>query len=486
MTTYIPKLPPREHQLVGLAKSRGKPGFGWLMDMGTGKTCTDLAETGELYYEQEIDACLLLAPKGVYTNWETDELPKHFSDQLYNDDSVRAIWRGGGTKANRAEIDALFRDPGEKRLKFFSMNIEALGASDKAFDVAFEFVKRNKGRVKIAIDESTAIKNSTAVRTKAVIRLREYANYRRILCGQPVPNGPMDLFSQIDFCQPGFLGKSFYSYKARYAVEQETFFGTRAVKQIVGYRDIQELAKRIEPITFRKRKEECLQLPEQIYLPMRKVELTDQQRRIYQDVLDNATARISGEDYVTATLALTQILRLHQVLCGHVVDEEGKTHRLDSNRPKIMLESTEEMRGSGIIWATYRDDIARIEETLRKAYGENKVVSYHGGISQEGRDIAKKKFQDGFANWFVGTPQAASRGLTLVRTSNSCYYSNSHNLDHRDQSESRTHRDGQHWPCVYDDIAVPGTVEVKIIEALRKKMDLASLVLQDGVRKWLI
>jgi len=480
---YVPALPPRAHQIEGLNKARGRPGFGWLMEMGTGKTKTDLDETGELYCEGEITACLMLAPKGVYTNWETDEIPKHWTDDFRQEVTIGA-WRGGGTRANRDEIERLFTpDP---TLKFFAMNIEALGASDRAFDIAHEFVSRHRGRIKISIDESTAIKNPTAVRTKAVDRLRDMANYRRILCGQPVPNGPMDLFSQMNWAVPGSLGSSFYAYRARYAILQKQMFGTRAVQQIVGYRDIDELAERIRPHTFRKRKDECLDLPEQIYLPPRTVELTDQQRRIYNEVKENATALLSGDDYVTATLALTQVLRLHQILCGHVVDEMGRTHRLDSNRPRVMLEATEEMAGSGIIWATYRDDIERIEETLRKAYGADKVVSYHGGVPQDQRDIAKRRFQDGYADWFVGTPQAASRGLTLVRTPNSLYYSNSHNLDHRDQSESRTHRDGQHWPCVYGDLQVPGTVEEKIVQALRKKIDLATAVLKDGYRSWVI
>lgn len=454
------------------------------MEMGTGKTKTDLDETGELYYEGEISAHLMLAPKGVYTNWETDEVAKEWPDALLEQDSVRGIWKGGGTVANREEISRLFVE--DSRLKVMYMNIEAIGASDRAYDIAYEFVKRNKGRIKISIDESTSIKNPTAVRTKAVNAIRDMANYRRILCGQPVPNGPMDIFSQMDWACPGYLGRSFYSFRARYAVMQDQWYGDRKVKQIVNYQNLTELAEKLKPVSFRKRKEECLDLPEQIYLTPRIVELTDEQRRIYREVKENATSLISGQDHVTATMALTQLLRLHQVVCGHVVDEERRVHRLRSNRPAAMLEATEEMRGHGIIWATYQDDIDRIEEELRRAYGVDKVVSYHGRVSQDNRDLAKKRFQDGYANWFVGTPQAAGRGLTLVRTSNTLYYSNSHNLDHRDQSESRTHRDGQHWPCTYGDLMVPGTVDETFVQSLRKKIDLATVVMSDPYRKWLV
>lgn len=486
---YTPALPPRAHQTEALERARGHAGFGWLCEMGTGKTKMDLDETGQLYCDGEIGACLMLAPKGVYTNWETDEIPKHWTEDFRGEVEIGA-WRGGGTRANREEVDRMFSpDP---RMKFFAMNIEALGASDRAFDIAHEFVRRNRGRIKISIDESTVIKNPTAQRTKAVARLRDMASHRRILSGQPVPNGPMDIFSQMDWAVPGSLGSSFHAFRARYAILQKTFFGTRAVQQIVGYRDIAELAERIKPHSYRKRKEECLDLPEQIYTPLRYVELTPEQARIYREVRDNATSLIreveGGDDsYVTATLVLTQLLRMQQVLCGHVVDELGSPHRLASNRPQACLDWTEDVRNGGVIWCAFQDDIERVTEALTKKYGADKVAPYHGRISQEQCDINKRRFQDGSADWFLGSLQKGARGLTLVRASDTLYYSNTQNLDHRDQSEARTHRDGQHWPCTYGDLVAPGTIEETIvIPSLRKKIDLATAVLSDPTRRWLV
>ena len=485
---YTSRRPSRAHQQEARDKSRGKPGFGYLMEMGTGKTKVALDEIGELYMEGEIDAVLMLAPKGVYTNWQVEEIPKEWTDDFL-DSTTMATWRGGGTVAQRAQINTMFApDP---TLKFFSMNIEGLGASDKAYEIATEFVKRHK--CYIAVDESTMIKNPTASRSKAVSKLRDLAPYRRVLCGQPVPNGPMDIYSQLDFCQRGYLGNSFYSFRNKYAVIQKQFFGERGVDVIVGYRDLEELAQRISPITFRKRKNECLDLPPKVYLPPRHVELTPEQARVYREVRDNCTAQLDAESHVTATLALTQMMRLHQVLCGHVVDEEGRIHLLPTNRPRAMLEQCEEMGRGGIIWATYQPDIDIIEETLRKAHGREKVVSFHGRVSDVDRELAKRRFNDGSADWFVATPQSAGRGLTLIRkeharfgASPTLYYSNSHNLDHRDQSEDRPHRDGQTETCVYQDLMVPGTVEEKIVQALRTKINLATVVLQDGYRKWMV
>jgi hypothetical protein len=482
---YTPALPARAHQAEGLAKAHGREGFGWLMEMGTGKTKTDLDETGELFCAGDISAQLVLAPKGVYTNWLTDEVPKHWTEDFQRQ-VILGAWRGGGTRANKDEVNRLFSEDPEK-LRFFCMNIEALAQSSRAFDIAWEFVRRHRGRIKISIDESTVIKNPTAQRTRAVGRLRDMAVVRRVLSGQPVPNGPMDLFSQMDWAVPGCLGNSFYAYRARYAVLQKQYFGTRAVQMIVGYRDLPELAQRIRPHTFRKRKEECLDLPEQIYTPFRHVELTADQRRIYNELRDNATAKINAAgDHVTATLVLTQLLRMQQVLCGHVVDEVGGVHELESNRPQAALDWTEECRSGGVIWCAFQSDIRRVQERLERAY-PGRVAPFHGQISQEECDANKKRFQDGSADWFLGSLQKGARGLTLVRASDTLYYSNTQDLDHRDQSESRTHRDGQHWPCTYSDLVAAGTIEeTMVIPSLRKKIDLATVVMSDPVRAWLV
>lgn len=482
---YVPALPPREHQIEGLAKARGREGFGWLMEMGTGKTKTDLDETGQMFCDGDIDACLVLAPKGVYTNWMTDETPKHWTPE-FRDLVVEGAWRGGGTRANKDEVNRLFSgDPAT--LKMFYANIEAL-SSDRAFEIIYEFCRRHRGRLKISIDESTVIKNPQAQRTKTVYRLQELASVRRILSGQPVPNGPLDIYSQLDWAVPGALGRSYFGFRSRYAVIQKKYFGqgTKAVQVVVGYRDIPELRDRIKPHSFRKRKEECLDLPEQIYTPFRHVELTPEQRRIYNELRDNATACINGAEYVTATLVLTQLLRMQQVLCGHVVDELGNVHELPSNRPTATVEWSEECRSGGVIWCAFQNDVRRVGAALEKAY-PGKVSYYHGEISQDECDVHKKKFQDGTTNWFLGSLQKGARGLTLVRSSDTLYYSNTQNLDHRDQSEARTHRDGQHWPCTYSDLVAAGTIEeTMVIPSLRKKIDLATAVLSDPDRRWLI
>lgn len=482
MTNYTPALPARAHQTEGLARARGREGFGWLMEMGTGKTKTDLDETGVLWADDgDITACLILAPKGVYTNWPEEEIPKHWRPDMLEDVLI-GTWQGGGTRRQQDMLRLMLgRD---HRLRVMCMNIEAVGASDRAVQFLQMFLDAHP-RCKVSIDESTGIKNPQAVRTRVLDRLRPQVHVARILSGQPSPNGPMDLYSQFNWAVPDSLGRSFYSYRARYAVTQRQFFGQRQVEVIVDYRNLEELAQRIAPHSFRKRKDECLDLPPKIYLEPRKVELTPEQARAYREMRDNCTTMLDSQDHVTATMALTQLTRLHQILCGHVTDEEGRVHLLPTRRPDAMLEHAEEVGESLTIWATYRPDIARIEEALRRAWGPECVVSYHGGVSAEDREIAKRRFNDGSARFFVSN-QTGARGITLVRSHDALFYSNSFDWDYRSQAEDRNHRDGQLWPCSYQDLIVPGTMEELQVKALRRKLDLSSLVLRDGYRVWLV
>lgn len=479
---YTPVYPPRAHQVEALARGRDKTGFGWLMEMGTGKTKTDLDETGTMWADDgNIDSVVILAPKGVYTNWPEIEIPKHWSPDMLQD-VLMGTWTGGGTRVQRDMMDAMLQS--DYRLRVLCMNIEAVGSSDKAVAFLTAFLRAHP-KCKVSIDESTVIKNAQAVRTRVLDKLRSIIAVARILSGQPSPNGPMDLYSQFNWAVPGSLGRSYYAYRSRYAVMQKVHFGSRAVDTIVAYRDLEDLSQRIAPHSFRKRKDECLDLDPKIYLAPRHVTLTPEQERAYREMRDNCTTMLDSEDHVTATMALTQLTRLHQILCGHVTDEEGRVHLLPTRRLDAMLEHCEEVSDSLVIWATYRPDVARIEETLRKAYGEDKVVSFHGGVSQVDREIAKARFQDGSARFFVAN-QTAARGITLVKSHNALFYSNSFDWDTRSQAEDRIHRDGQTETCCYQDLIVPGSMEERQVAALRKKLDLSSMVLQDGYRSWLI
>jgi SNF2 family DNA or RNA helicase len=141
-----------------------------------------------------------------------------------------------------------------------------------------------------------------------------------------------------------------------------------------------------------------------------------------------------------------------------------------------------------IIWATYRHDIEAIKLALSKEYGMTAVGTYYGDTDDEERRRVVREFQDPDSDlrFFVGNPRTGGYGLTLTAADTVIYYSNSFDLEVRLQSEDRAHRIGQTRKVTYVDLMSPGTVDEKIVKALRDKIDLSNAVMGEEMKNWLI
>ena len=164
------------------------------MEMGTGKSKVLIDNIAMLFDKGAINAALIVAPKSVYTNWETIEIPTHLPEHI---DPFIAVWRPVNTKTQKEVIDSCFIF--HEKLKLILMNVEAF-STKKGVAFAEKFLKTHKAM--FAIDESTTIKNHKAKRTKTICALREHAKCRRILTGMPVTKNPMDLYTQCYFVDP--------------------------------------------------------------------------------------------------------------------------------------------------------------------------------------------------------------------------------------------------------------------------------------------
>lgn len=495
---YVEKTKSYAHQLRArraamLNGSTPRPAFAYFMEMGTGKTKVDVDETGEMLALGLIDVWVIVAPKGCYRNWDEREIPTHMPDALRATAEVQRWHAGGGNATQRAALERLLTP--QKALRVLVVNVEAFSAGRKAWDYVVALLDSSRVGAKITLDESTVIKNTTK-RTDAVVELGQHSKvkFKRILTGSPVTRSPLDLYWQFAFLGTKLLGfSSFYSFRGRYAVMQKKNFGGRAVQIVVGYRDVEGLTEKIAPHSFRVQKHECLDLPPKVY-ESRDVELTDEQRRIYSDLREQATSALNDlGDHVTATEVITQILRLHQVCCGHVMDEMGVVHDVPSNRVSELLALLEEFSGKAIIWSRYRRDIEKIVEKLSEVYGPRSVVQYHGGTSTAERGDAGVRFQgtaetphDPECRFMVSNAQTGGYGNTWTQASLVVYFSNDYDLEKRMQSEDRAHRVGQTKSVLYVDLVARGTVDEKILKALRSKINISTTVMGDGYRDWLI
>ena len=478
---YKFKTKPYEHQLKALEKSWASDTYALFMEMGTGKSKVLVDNIAILYDRGAIKGALIVAPKGVYKNWDAIEFPTHLPDHI---ECTKVLWEPTATKKKQAELDTLFDDKGD--LKILIMNVEAFSTS-KGLDFARSFLNIFVGRALIGIDESTTIKNPTAKRTKNILKIGDLAKYRRILTGSPVTKSPLDLFSQCEFLDPYHLGHaSYYSFRARYANMVKRNFGGRQVQLVVSYRRLDELADILDKFSYRVLKEDCLDLPEKVFTK-RLVELTSEQDKAYKQMKQMALAMLDNGEVMTTVNVMTQLMRLHQITCGHFKADDGTTTALKNNRMDALLQLLEETDGKVIIWANYREDIKNIVAALKKAYGDASTVEYHGGVDSTLRQehIAQFQQKNGPTRYFVGNAQTGGYGITLTAANTVIYYSNSYDLEKRLQSEDRAHRIGQTGSVTYVDLIAENTVDDKIVKSLRNKINIANEIMGEDIKDWI-
>lgn len=478
---YKFKLKPFDHQIKALEQGWNKHEFGFFMEMGTGKSKVLIDNIGILHLNYGLEFALIIAPKGVYRNWVAKEIPEHMSDEV----PYRVIrWVSSPNKTQQKELKSVAHK--FEGLTIFVINVEAF-STVKGQNAGKWLAQRFGGRGLIAIDESTTIKNHKAKRTKALLKIAAGFQFRRLLTGSPITKSPMDVYSQCEFLRPGLLGfDSYYAFQGRYAVINRRTIGAHSFQQIVGFKNLDELTERIDRYSFRVLKKDCLDLPDKIYT-VRYVGLTDEQAKMYKSIQETAIVMLESGDLVTAPAVITQLLRLQQVMSGHLKTDDGDTIYFPSRRVDALKEILEEHAGKVIIWSRFRYDIIQITKVLAETYGEESVASYYGDTTDNARNDIVKQFQspDSKLRFFVGNPATAGYGLTLTEADLVVYYANDFNLETRIQSEDRAHRIGQKNNVTYIDLITEGSIDEKIVKSLRDKIDIGAQVLGEQAREWL-
>jgi len=470
---YKFKTEPFQHQRDALTACWDKDSYALFMEMGTGKTKVLIDNIGVLFIQQQIDAALIIATKSVYTIWVNDEIPKHMAIPY-----DICLWKPTKEKSVKEFIDT----PSQK-CKILVMNVEAF-STPKGYKYATEFIKNHECLT--AIDESSTIKNFKAKRTKNIIKLRHSSKYRRILTGTPVTKSPIDLYTQCEFLDPNHLGfPTFTAFKNRYCIfEVMHTYGDKQISIPVGFKNLEELERKLKNFSYRVKKEDCLDLPPKTYTK-RIVSLTDEQEKLYKDLKLKAYTNLQG-DHMTVNNAIVEIIRLHQITAGFFKGESGVIKKLENNKMKTLFEILEESDQKTIIWANWVQNIEDITKELKNTYGPESVVNFYGAVNSEDRSKAIKEFQNNpKCRFFVANPSTGGYGLTLTAATLVIYYSNSFDAEHRLQSEERAHRIGQTQKVTYVDLITEGTVDEKIVRALKTKFRLSAATLGEVVRTWL-
>ncbi|MFI8169570.1 SNF2-related protein [Streptomyces sp. NPDC085931] len=326
----------------------------------------------------------------------------------------------------------------------------------------------------LVADEAQHVKNpysSTARQLRSI-----GARARVALTGTPVENNLSELWAILDWATPGLLGR-LGTFRRRYA------------QAVEGGRDpaaADRLARLVRPFLLRRRKSDPGIAPE---LPPKTetdhaVSLTSEQTALYEAVVREALADISGADSMARRGLIVKLLTGLKQICNHpaqylkeerpvISGRSGKLELLDELLDTILAE------GAGVLVFTQYVRMARLLERHLTARGTPSQF-LHGGTPVAEREAMVQRFQDGEVPVFLLSLKAAGTGLNLTRAEHVVHYDRWWNPAVEAQATDRAYRIGQTRPVQVHRIIAEGTVEDRIAELLTRKRELADAVLGSG------
>ena len=465
---------PYDHQVEANNVAWLKPAFAYFLEQGTGKSKIIVDEIINLNAEGLIDCAIIIAPNNVHVNWK-EEFIKHGAN--YQDRFAIQIWTSGRNREKfERETSNIFKS--EKTLVFL-MNIEAL--SSPSGQIYLKRILTFRRRAYLAIDESHKIKSPGALRTKAIVDLGRFAKFRRIATGTEAEEGIVGLYSQFKFLDPAIIGtRSYTAFKGLYCIEDQTQKANGQIyKTIVGYKNEEHLASKIAPFIYAKRKHECLTLPDKVYV-RHQIQMTSEQSTIYNKLEEQLIYELKSGEIVDATMAMTRMTRLHQVLCGHINTSNAGDRNssrfnetIASNRADYIAEIVSEASSKVIVFCRFTKDVDLINTSLVKIGVRSVAVSGLLESSRRHDEITRWRTDPGIKALCI-TTATGGVGLTLNEASTTIFYSNTWSSTDRKQAEDRNHRIGQESKVTYHDVMVPRTIDDKLYYVLMQKRELAN------------
>lgn len=448
----FPTTQPMAHQIKALELFAKRTNFAFLMEMGTGKTFVVLAGLRWLK-SQGYRRFLVVCPASVMHVWE-DQAKQHQPDL-----KVKLLM--GPISKRKEELRNGLTDGTE----LFVINYEATWRMEEELQQA-KFCA-------LILDESTRIKNRTARQTKAIHRLGKEITRKYIMTGTPIPNTPMELYSQFYFLNPAILGSSFYAYRDRYAV-----MGGYQGYQVVSYKNTTELIDKIDKHSYRVLKSQCLDLPEKVY-NIERLNLEGDQKQAYNELADDLVTEVQGS-HVTAAVLVSKLIKLREILAGFIKSDDGTIKHFEKQaKITALLELIEDLPSTEkiVIWCLFREEMDMIAKHLKHL-----CLRLDGStpMSQRG-DIVKQFQEDKNIQFFIGQQRAGGLGIELTAATQCVFMTNDYSPEVRLQCEDRLHRKGQTSKVTYHDLLCKGTLDVTVRSALKRKQNLSDFLTKSSI-----
>ena len=429
-------------------------GIAFLMQMGCGKSLTAIGTAGMLYQTGKVTRILVVSPLSITGVWQ-DEFSR-YADFPYSMTVLK------GSSAHREEELSKIPDEG---LQVVVTNYESAWRTEDAL-LAYDADL-------IIADEGHKMKENRSRQSKGMQKLGDRARYKLLLTGTVITNRELDVFSQYRFLDSSIFGTSFYVFRNRYF--DMTGYGNHipVFRRCMG----DDFLQKMHSIAYRVRKDECLDLPD-ISEETRYVELEKDAMDRYRELEKESYTELNGAD-VSAVNVLTKILRLSQLTGGHLTDDTGNSSEVSCAKLDALsdiIDTAMEEEQKIVIMARFVPEMDQIEAMLGK-----KGIGYaciRGGVKD--RDGEVRKFQnEPSCRVFMGQIAAAGLGITLTAAHTMVFYSLDYSMSNFEQAKARIHRISQKNDCLYIYLTAKGTIDGRVLRALRKKQDLAKALVDD-------
>lgn len=540
--TASERMPHRAHQLEGINQlvsdvdpNRGRVlpySFALFDEVGAGKTKQVVDAAQFLYLDQKIDTVLVVTPGFARSTWAEEdptlgEVAKH-------------AWAHVPNVVH--EFHGKYTDPdfSTKGLHWVVTNYEFV-RRDARRDELMDALRTR--RTWMVCDESWCIKgNSDQTRACIVIR-RKRADRATILNGTPLSDGkPLDLYYQFAFLDPSIIGvKNKTHFRSKFCI-----MGGFKGKQVVDYKDLDELNKRVAPYVLSRRTRDCFDLPPMLPPITVEARLSETTWKLYRSQRDDMVTWLNGEVSVSRQ-AIVKMLRLSQITSGYLgglesVNEEdtplpfGEDKPIDTepmpqwlrsvtgvtDEPKAPIQSQVKAFGGPfdqgpvepnkpttvcrevgrekldaflhwldtfprqpdalLVWCRFRAELERTTRELGRFYPT--VLNLKGGQSADERLAAKKLLAPGSKakGAVVGNQKAGGASLNFSNANIAVYLSNGPALIERTQSIGRIERPGATQPMLIVDVIACGPKGQKTIDHHIMK----ALRQKDDMARWTV
>jgi SNF2 family DNA or RNA helicase len=509
MSRYVFASPrPFAHQREGLKALMANHGrYALLWEPGAGKTRPVIDYAGCLATagQREIRV-LVVCPKAVQDSWVT-QATAYLGPQI----GLRAVVLQGSIAekckalptvstaalSKLSEVFAARRIEGPAKVVIAVLNLEALSRSRHAAkgyrsktnaDLFAKAVEQYEPDL-LVVDESHRIKSPTSNVSKMLRKLSGLVSRCVLLTGTPMPHGPLDVWAQWQLIDPDAFSTA--GRRWTYSVFRERYakLGGYYGKQVVGFQNLEDLQDRMARRSMALSKADCLDLPPTMTIE-HPVHLSAAEMNAYNAMKRDLLVQLGTLTTTSASNRLTQLLRLRQITCGFLKDDQtGAVQHIGTSRQDLAVSLLEDLMASErrvVVFAWSREEVdSLVARLVREAPYGAAAFGITGDTPDARRIELRRRFGDERSDErmiLVCQIRTVSLGINeLVTASHALFLSLSQQRDDLVQAYGRLDRQGQKKPVTFHHLMAPNTVDELVLRAHQQRTNLEAALL-DHIR----